>query len=126
MKKLALISALLITFGLIGTSFAQVQVQSGTWSANYQTSGYTLDKNEGDRSVTIQVDFPEPFDQKPDIVLGVTMLDASTQTNIRYNVSPMSVSRDGFSIKIATWSDAKIFSISGYWMAHAKKKGKMH
>jgi hypothetical protein len=48
------------------------------------------------------------------------MLDATTQTNIRYNVSPISISRDGFTIKVATWSDSKLYGIGGYWIAHAK------
>ena len=52
--------------------------------------------------MTIDVSFATPFDEKPNIVIGVTKLDATTQTNIRYSVSPMSVSRDGFTIKIST------------------------
>ncbi len=75
----------------------------------------------GDRSMTIDVSFAVPFDEKPDIILGVTMTDATTQTNTRYSVSPMSISRDGFTIKVATWSDSKVYGIGGYWMAHAKK-----
>jgi len=121
MRKLALISIVFIAFGLVTTAFAQEQVQSGRWSVNTNTAGYTLDKHEGERSVTVQVNFAVPFDEKPDVVLGVTLVDAATKTNIRYNVSPMSVSRDGFVIKIATWSDATIYGIGGYWMAHAKK-----
>ena len=120
MKKFAFISILLIAFGLVTATFAQSQVQSGKWSVNSSTSGYTLNKNEGDRSITVQVNFAVPFDEKPDVILGVTQLDAGTQTNIRYNVSPISISRDGFVVNIATWSDAKIFAISGYWMAHAR------
>ena len=121
MKKIALISILFVSFALISTSFAQEDVLSGKWSVNTSTAGYTLDKNTGDRTVTIQVNFDKPFDTKPDVILGVTMLDAAAQENIRYNVAPMSVSRDGFVVKIATWAGAKIFAISGYWLAHAKQ-----
>jgi predicted small secreted protein len=71
--------------------------------------------------MTVDVSFDVPFDEKPDIILGVTMVDATTQTNIRYSVTPMSISRDGFTIKIATWADSKLYGISGYWIAHAKK-----
>ncbi|GBD87717.1 H-type lectin domain protein [bacterium BMS3Abin03] len=122
MKKLVFISILFIAFGLVTSVFAQEQVQSGKWSVNTSTAGYTLDKNEGERSVNVQINFDVPFDEKPDVILGVTLVDAGVKTNIRYNVSPMSISRDGFVIKIATWSDANIYGIGGYWMAHAKEK----
>ena len=121
MKKLFFISSLLLVFGLTTLSFAQAQVESGKWGVSTSKTGYTLDGNEGDRSMTIDVSFDVPFDEKPDIILGVTMTDATTQTNIRYSVSPMSISRDGFTIKVATWSDSKIYGIGGYWIAHAKK-----
>ena len=121
MKKLFFISSLLLIFGLTTLSFAQAQVESGKWSVTTSSTGYTLDENSGDRSMTIDVSFAVPFDRKPEIIIGVTMLDATTQTNIRYNVSPMSVSRDGFTIKVATWSESKIYGIGGYWIAHANK-----
>jgi len=121
MKKLFFILSLLLVFALTTLSFAQAQVESGKWGVNTSNTGYTLDENAGDRSMTIDVSFDVPFDEKPDIILGVTMMDATTQTNIRYSVSPMSISRDGFTIKIATWSDSKVFGIGGYWIAHAKK-----
>ena len=121
MKKLFFISSLLLVFGLTTLSFAQAQVESGKWGVSTSNTGYTLDGNEGDRNMTIDVSFDVPFDEKPDIILGVTMMDATTQTNIRYSVSPMSVSRDGFTIKVATWSNSKIYGIGGYWIAHAKK-----
>jgi hypothetical protein len=121
MKKLFFILSLLLVFGLTTLSFAQAQVESGKWGVSTSNTGYTLDENAGDRSMTIDVSFTEPFDEKPDIILGVTMMDATTQTNIRYSVSTMSVSRDGFTIKVAPWSDSKIYGLSGYWIAHAKK-----
>ena len=122
MKRLALVSILLLAFAFVATSFAQEDVLSGKWKVNTSTPGYTLDKNEGDRTVTIQVSFDKPFDTKPDVILGVTLLDAASKDNVRYNVAPISISRDGFVIKIATWSNSKISAIGGYWMAHAMEK----
>ena len=119
MKKLFFISSSLLIFGLTTFSFAQAQIESGTWSANTSTSGYTLDKNSGDRNVLIEVAFDTPFEIKPNVVLGITMLDISAGSNVRYSVSTMSVSRDGFTIKIATWSETQIYGISGSWVAHA-------
>jgi hypothetical protein len=100
MKKIFFISTILLVFALTSISFAQAQVESGKWSVSTSSKGYT----------------------KPDIIIGVTMLDANTKTNIRYNVSHMSVSRDGFTIKVSTWSESRISGIGGFWIAHAKEK----
>ncbi len=121
MKKVFFISSLLLVFGLSTLSFAQAQVESGKWGVSTSNTGYTLDENAGDRNMIIDVSFDVPFDEKPDIFLGVSMFDATTQVNVRYNVIPMSISRDGFTIKIGTWADSKIYGIGGFWIAHAKK-----
>jgi hypothetical protein len=117
MKKLSVIS--LLFFFILGTSFvlAQAKIQSGKFSANSSTANYTLDKNSGDRSVSIEVNFDKPFDKKPIVTLNVNLLDADAKSNIRYSVEATSVSRDGFIIKISTWSEAKILGIGGTWVA---------
>ncbi len=118
MKKLLLAIVVLLTVGFITTALGQTKVQSGTWGASTSTEGYTLAENEGDRSVTITVNFLDPFESKPDVVLSVILLDATSEKNVRYNVTSLSVSRDAMTIKITTWADTKIFGINGYWMAH--------
>lgn len=122
MKKLSIVTALILVLGMFTFALAQDQVESGTWSASGSSANYTLNKNEGNRNVIVEVEFDQPFDSKPDVVIGVTMLDASSEKNIRYNVTTLSVSRDGFSINIATWAETKIFGIAGFWMAHAEAK----
>jgi hypothetical protein len=122
MKKIFFISTILLVFALTSISFAQAQVESGKWSVSTSSKGYTLSENTGERNMTIDVSFDSPFEVKPDIIIGVTMLDANTKTNIRYNVSHMSVSRDGFTIKVSTWSESRISGIGGFWIAHAKEK----
>ena len=61
MKKLIYIPLVIALLGIAFTTYAQVKVQSGTWSANANTEGYTLSENQGDRSVTISVNFLDPF-----------------------------------------------------------------
>jgi hypothetical protein len=121
MKKLIYIPLLIVVLGLASSAFAQTLVQSGTWSANANTEGYTLAENEGDRSVTISVNFLKPFENKPDVILGLSILDATSEKNVRYKVEALSVSRDAMTIKISTWADTKIFGVGGFWLAHAKE-----
>ncbi|AFH48289.1 Hypothetical protein IALB_0577 [Ignavibacterium album JCM 16511] len=115
MKNLLSLTALLILFLIINTS---AQVQSGTWSVKEGQAGYNLHTNQGERATTISVRFPTPFENKPKVALSVTQIDADKNANQRYNVEAISISRDGFTIKIRTWADSKVFSISGYWIAH--------
>jgi hypothetical protein len=119
MKKIFGLLLVVVLCGLFTFSFAQAQVESGTWGVNRDTPGYTLDKNKGDRVMTVNVSFDNPFDVKPDIVLGVTMLDANQKTAVRYDITAMSISRDGFTIQIKTWSETEILGIGGYWLAVA-------
>lgn len=120
MKTLIMRSLFILIVISSGTLLAQTQIQSGKFSANKSVEGYTLDQNVGDRSMTMDVTFAKPFDKKPSITLSVIMIDAETKTNIRYNVEATSISRDGFTVKISTWSDTKILGIAGNWMAYAE------
>jgi hypothetical protein len=114
----------LLTLGLFlmvsAVAFSQAQVLSGNWCGDQEKSNYTLHENKGERKYTIEVNFLKPFENKPDVVVGVSALDADKNTNVRYSVNPKSISRDGFTIEIATWGETKIFTICGFWVAHAE------
>jgi hypothetical protein len=120
MKKLALF--IFVFFLISSISFSQSMVQSGTWTVNPSVSGYSLDKNAGERTVTVDIEFPKPFDSKPTVVLSVTQIDTDKAFNGRYNVEAISVSRDGFTLKVRTWADSRVYSLSGYWIAHSDPK----
>lgn len=118
---------LLLTLGLFfmisAVALSQTQVLSGTWCANTETKNYTLHENSGERKITIEVNFLKPFENKPDVVVGVSALDADKNLNVRYSIAAKSISRDGFTIEVATWGDSKIFTICGFWVAHAETSG---
>lgn len=118
MKRLFLISTLFLLVSAF--AFSQTQVLSGTWGASSDTKSYTLNQNSGDRSITIQVNFLKPFENKPDVVCGISSIDVDKGTAVRYAVKPISVSRDGFTVEVKTWGDTKITSVTGFWMAHAE------
>lgn len=110
----------LLVFLISSNFYPQSKIQSGIWSVSPSLSSYSLDSNNGERSMTIEIRFKDPFKQKPSVFLSVSQIDADKETNVRYNVEAISVSRDGFTLKIKTWADSKIFSISGSWIAHAQ------
>jgi hypothetical protein len=115
---------LLLTLGLFlmvsAVAFSQAQVLSGTWGASTDTKSYTLNANSGERIITIQVNFLKPFENKPDVVVGMSSIDVDKSTAVKYSVRPISVSRDGFTVEVKTWGDTKIYSITGFWVAHAE------
>jgi len=98
MKKVILLASFLLFSASL--AFAQVQIQSGTFSESYTSKGYTLDKGTGERTYLVEVN-----------------IDADGQFNTRYKVEAFSVGRDNFTIKISTWGDSKIFGIGGGWIA---------
>lgn len=120
MKKAPFLLVLLLFVGLT-TVYAQ-QMQVGTFSADKASvKGYSLDGGSGERTVTIEVTFDKPFEVKPTILLSVNAIDSDKDVNLRFEVKASGVSRDGFTITIRTWSDSKIYFISGVWMASSSK-----
>ncbi len=117
MKKLFLTFAVLLFVGLYSTATAQVQ--SGSYFFDTNTKDYTLHANEGKRSVEMEVQFAQPFDVKPVVILSVTVVDAFKDTKMRYAVETKSVSRDGFVIKALVWGDTQLSAIGGHWIAIA-------
>ena len=117
MKKLLLTLGLLLMVSAV--AFSQTQVLSGDWGGNQETKYYTLHENTGERVFTVEVNFLKPFDDKPDVVVGVSAIDAVSGSNLRYSLKAKSVSRDGFTVEVKTWGDSKILSIGGFWVAHS-------
>ena len=118
MKRIILVSALMLMISAV--AFSQTQVLTGTWGASSETKSYTLNQNSGDRTITIQVNFLKPFENKPDVVCGISSIDVDKSTAVRYAVKPISISRDGFTVEVKTWGDTKINSVTGFWVAHAE------
>ena len=107
-------------FMISAVALSQTQVLSGGWGANSETKSYTLASNSGERTFTVEVNFLKPFENKPDVVVGVNGIDVDKNTSVKYSVKAISVSRDGFTVKIKTWADSKIYSISGYWLSYTE------
>lgn len=118
MRKLTIFAVVL--FFVAFSAIISAQTQSGQWSTKAGDAGFTLDTNSGERTMTIEVNYKNPYDVKPKVMLSVTQIDADKGFNNRYNVEVLSVSRDGFTIKIRTWADSKVYSISGYWLSYTE------
>ncbi len=120
MKRLISLSILFVLFAFITSTPAQ-QILTGEFKADTNTEGFILDKNTGDRVYTKYVKFEKGFDKMPSVILSVTKMDANKETNLRFDVTADAISRDGFTIKIKTWSDSRIYGVAGGWVAVAEK-----
>jgi hypothetical protein len=107
---------LISLFVLASISLNAQTIQSSSWSANQSIEGYSLDKNNGERSIFLDIKFEKPFNKKPQIFLSVTQIDSDKESNLRFNIEAISISRDGFTIRVQTWADSRVFSVSGYWI----------
>ena len=116
MKRLISLAVVFLLFAFISNTNAQ-QILHGTFKADINSEGFTLDKNSGDRVYTMYVKFEKGYEKVPSVIVSVNKLDASKETNARFEISAEAISRDGFTIKIKTWSDSKIFGIGGNWIA---------
>ncbi len=118
MKKLSIVLFLLLGLSLV---LSAQQMQSGQWRANYTERDFTLNEGEGQRVLQREIRFPYPFETMPEVNIFVGNIDADKNTTKRLDAKAIGVSRDGFVLRIMTWSNTKIYGLGGYWFAHAEK-----
>ena len=99
---------------------AQAQTQMGTFYFDTNSEGYALNKNEGTRTVEMEVRFAKPFESNPKIVLSLTYLDVAKDGKLRYSVSSSAISRDGFVLRAKVWGDTQLNAIGGNWIAYSE------
>lgn len=80
-------------------------------------SGGEMWTKDGARTVSSDVRFKEVFSAVPKIHVGIATLDASKDSNLRITLRAGSVTKGGFSIKLATWDDTRLAKVSVNWMA---------
>jgi len=129
MKKIFVLY-IFLTFLFI-TNNINAQVQGGTFFIDSSNKEYKLNKNEGKREVSIEVNFSKPFDNKPTVLTSLSLfdiagekfeIDSGTSTTIenrglRIVAEATGVSRDGFVIKITVWGKTQINAVGGNWIA---------
>jgi len=113
------------------SNIVNAQIQGGTFFIDSSNKEYTLNKNEGKREVSIEVNFSKPFENKPTVLTSLSLLDMSGEKfeldagssttienrGLRIVTEATGVSRDGFIIKITVWGKTQINSVGGNWIA---------
>lgn len=83
------------------------------------TPGWNLSTGTGERIfLSPDIKFSLPFSAPPHVVLALNSLDSDHATNLRVVLEPYDVEADEFNIKIRTWDDTVLSSVSVTWIAH--------
>ncbi|HEY3665652.1 MAG TPA: H-type lectin domain-containing protein [Polyangiaceae bacterium] len=69
------------------------------------------------RSFRQSISFERPFALSPVVHVGVVGLDASKDDNLRFSLRADEITTDGFTLRVETWLNTKIWSIEISWLA---------
>jgi hypothetical protein len=119
MKKVINVLLACFIFGFFAALNAQVL--SGSFHFDGSTPEYTLNKNEGNRIVDIEVRFNKAFESTPKIFLSITKIDTKNDSQMRYAIGARSITKEGFTIRATAWADTQISAIGGNWIAHIEE-----
>jgi hypothetical protein len=119
MKKTSFVFTLIGLFLIAASvSNAQLKVQTGVWNADKNISNYPLASGgELERTLSLNITFPRPFNTKPDVTFSITRYDGDANINTRYDLKVVSVHKAGFTLEVKTWGGTKINLIGGTYMA---------
>lgn len=111
--------------GVSGEAMISGNVSRGYWQSGHElTLGYPPSLPPGqyhERKDVFDVTFPAGKFSKPlQVVVMLTMIDSEKSANVRLNIFPENITVNGFSIRIVTWSDSKIYGFGASWFAYAE------
>ncbi|KAK3108387.1 hypothetical protein FSP39_006847, partial [Pinctada imbricata] len=66
------------------------------------------------------IKFPSKFEEEPVIAVGIRYMDAAQDTNVRVNAKATGVTKSGFTLRLETWSNTKLYCLGANWMACSK------
>ncbi|HEX3852260.1 MAG TPA: H-type lectin domain-containing protein [Polyangiaceae bacterium] len=69
------------------------------------------------RSFRQAISFERAFSAPPVVQVGVVGLDASKDDNLRFSLRAEQISAHGFTLRVETWLNTKIWSVEISWLA---------
>jgi hypothetical protein len=118
MRLTAILLLVLVTASVAPAQ--KVTFQKGTFTSNYASDDWILNKGEGPRACKQFIQFDTPFLSAPTVIVNLTGVDAPTEHGLRVSLKVDKVSISGFLLKIETWEDSKLNGVEGTWFAISK------
>lgn len=94
-----------------------VTIESGYCSTNKADS---LNSGSGDRREETAITFSRTFQTPPKIVISFSQVDLIDGANHRAKVEALNVTSTGFTCRIKTWSNTRLYSSTAQWIAYGK------
>mmetsp|Transcript_17689 Transcript_17689/g.29092 ORF Transcript_17689/g.29092 Transcript_17689/m.29092 type:complete len:411 (+) Transcript_17689:241-1473(+) len=99
--------------------------------SGHQRSGLTMNEDwplykvinvEDVRFFLTRVTFERPFNEPPNVMVNLSGMDVNRDKNIRVSAYATFIDSQGFDLKIETWADTEIKSVSVSWMAFEESR----
>lgn len=92
-------------------------INVGVLSEGWNLSDASPEVIEDPRSYSIRVLFESPFVLPPVVQLSLTGFDVDQRDSARIRLSAEEISTTGFTVKIITWHDTRIYGVDFSWLA---------
>lgn len=100
---------------------AGLAIASGRVNGSTLSTDWNLDLGDGYREWVRHVTFGTPFLRAPRVSVSLAQLDNERLFNLRVNVFARNVTKSGFDLVVATWSETRLYSVGASWMAHGQR-----
>ncbi|MCA1774130.1 MAG: H-type lectin domain-containing protein [Loktanella sp.] len=84
--------------------------------ADYRDNG-PMWSETGNREARQAVEFSDSYAEAPSVMVSVSMLDVSSEANVRTEVMATNVTTKGFDIVFRTWGDTRIARARVAWQS---------
>jgi len=96
---------------------SSLKIQTGRQPFKKDTPGYNLSTGEGERSVKRRINFTKKFSANPAVVVALCQTDVLKNFDHRVSSTADNIGTSGFDVKVGTWNDSSIWSVSAVWLA---------
>jgi len=72
---------------------------------------------QGEREIRHHVTFAEAFDERPAVMVALSMWDIDQRATSRVDITAEKITRTGFDMVFRTWGDTRIARVRADWTA---------
>jgi hypothetical protein len=91
---------------------------AGQVQADASMSNWTLLNGTGDRYYDVPIQFQVALGTAPTIIhVNLATVDADNGFNLRVDVQAVSLTPSGFTLRMHTWANTKLYRVSATWIA---------